>query len=427
MIILTLLGINLKTHSNKKFSTQVKAWIGYDFGNSAFVTTVAAAFFPLFYLDFWAANIDKIDAASYQSFALAASNIFLLFTAPLIGSFSDISNSTKSLFKTFVLLGVICVAMLFFIKSGSWMYALIFYALANYFFSASLVLYDKILVLISTPDLFSKISGYGYAWGYLGGGILFLVNALMTLYPSSFGLESQADAIRWSFLSVSVWWGVFSIPLILTFKDVKTEDRQLSYFKNFIESFKSVFNTFKEISKYKKAFIFLLAFFLYIDGVHTVMYLASTFAKNLGLENSAIIVGLLIVQFVAFPATLMWSKIGERSGDIFVISFSIILYILIILFTTRLSSAVEFYLMAALVGSVQGGIQASSRGYFAKLIPEEKAGEFFGLFNTFGKAGAFMGPLLVGFFLLYFQDTTMALLPIIMLFIMGGLLLIKAR
>jgi UMF1 family MFS transporter len=161
--------------------------------------------------------------------------------------------------------------------------------------------------------------------------------------------------------------------------------------------------------------------------VHTVVYLASTFAKNLGLENSAIIIGLIIVQFVAFPATIMWSHIGERSGDIFVISFSIILYIFIILFTTQLSTAIEFYLMAALVGSVQGGIQGSSRGYFAKIIPPEKSGEFFGLFNTFGKAGAFMGPLLVGFFLIYFEDTTMALLPIVMLFICGGLLLMKAK
>lgn len=413
--------------SKTKFSRQIKAWIAYDFGMSAFVTTVLAAFFPIFYLDFWAANVERIDATSYQSFALAASNIFLLFTAPLIGSYSDISNSTKSLFRSFMLLGVICVAMLFFIQSGSWMYALVFYALANYFFSASLVLYDKILILIASPDLFSKISGYGYAWGYLGGGILFLINALMTLYPSSFGLESQSDAIRWSFLSVSVWWLVFTIPLLITYKDSQINNQEISKYKKILQSFNRLINTFKEISKYKKAFIFLLAFFLYIDGVHTVMYLASTFAKNLGLDNSSIIIGLIIVQFVAFPATIMWSHIGERSGDFFVISFSIILYIAIILFTTQLSSAIEFYLMAASVGSVQGGIQASSRGYFAKIIPQDKAGEFFGLFNTFGKAGAFVGPLLVGFFLLYFQDITMALLPIIMLFIFGGLLLIKAR
>ena len=144
----------MKTNSKKSFSNQVKSWIAYDVGNSAFVTTVVAAFFPIFYFDFWAVNIDKIEAASYQSFALAVSNIILLFTAPLIGSYSDISNSTKSLFRSFILLGVICVTMLFFIKSGSWMYALVFYALANYFFSASLVLYDKILVLIASPDLF---------------------------------------------------------------------------------------------------------------------------------------------------------------------------------------------------------------------------------------------------------------------------------
>lgn len=319
-----------------------------------------------------------------------------------------------------VLISIICVALLYTLEAGSWLYALVFFGIANYFFSASNVLYDKILVQIASPDLFSKISGYGFAWGYFGGGFLFLVNALMSLYPQLFGLESQAEAIKWSFVTVSVWWSIFLIPLAITYKDKTTK-----VVKNnlFLSSFKNIFTTLKSISKYRNAFIFLLAFFLFIDGVHTVMALASTFALNLGLDSSSVIIALLLVQFIAFPSTLMWSYVGEKYSDKFVINFSIFIYIAIIIFTFFLTNATQFYVLAALVGFVQGGIQGSSRGLFAKLIPAEKAGEFFGIFNTFGKAGAFIGPALVGIFLVAFNNVRISLLPILILFILGLLVL----
>ena len=406
--------------STKKFSKEVKAWISYDLGNSAFATTVIAAFFPIFYNQYWAGGIDPVLSAQYLSWTLVISNITLLFTAPLIGAITDISKTTKKLFICMVLVSIICVSLLYTLNAGSWLKALIFFGIANYFFSASNVLYDKILVQISSPDLFSKISGYGFAWGYFGGGILFLINAIMSLYPNLFGLDSQADAIRWSFVTVSVWWLIFLIPLAVTFRD-----RTVNIAKDdvFVNSFKNLFTTFRSISKYKNAFIFLIAFFLFIDGVHTVMALASTFALNLGLDSSSIIIGLLLVQFIAFPSTLLWSYVGEKYNDKFVITFSIYIYMGIIIFSFFLSNGTQFYILAALVGFVQGGIQASSRGLFAKLIPAEKAGEFFGIFNTFGKAGAFIGPALVGFFLLAFNNVRISLLPILILFILGLIVL----
>ena len=404
----------------KKFSKEIKAWISYDLGSSAFATTVLAAFFPIFYNQYWSSNIDSVLSAQYLSWTLVISNLTLLFTAPLIGAITDISRSTKKLFVSMVMISIIGTGFLYTLQAGSWLYALIFFGIANYFFSASNVIYDKILVQISSPELFSKISGYGYAWGYFGGGFLFLINACMSLYPELFGLSSQADAIRWSFITVSVWWFIFLIPLAITYKEPSAKVVENQVIKN---SFKNLMNTFISISQYRNAFIFLIAFFLFIDGVHTVVALAATFALNLGLDSSSVIIALLMVQFIAFPSTLMWAYVGEKYSDKFVINFSILIYIVIIIYTLFLSSAMEFYILAAMVGFVQGGIQGSSRGLFAKLIPHDKAGEFFGLFNTFGKAGAFMGPALVGLFLALFESVRISLLPILVLFVLGLIVL----
>ena len=406
--------------SKTKLSREIKAWISYDLGNSAFATTVLAAFFPIFYNQYWSSNIDSTLSAQYLSWTLVISNLTLLFTAPLIGAITDISKSTKKLFISMVMISIIGTGLLYTLEAGLWLYALIFFGIANYFFSASNVIYDKILVQIASPGLFSKISGYGYAWGYFGGGFLFLINACMSLYPELFGLSSQAEAIRWSFITVSIWWFIFLIPLAVTYKEPSAKVVENQVIRN---SFKNLINTFISISQYRNAFIFLIAFFLFIDGVHTVVALAATFALNLGLDSSSVIIALLMVQFIAFPSTLMWAYVGEKYSDKFVINFSILIYILIIIYTLFLSNAMEFYILAAMVGFVQGGIQGSSRGLFAKLIPHDKAGEFFGLFNTFGKAGAFMGPALVGLFLALFENVRISLLPILVLFVIGLIVL----
>ena len=406
--------------SKTKLSREIKAWISYDLGNSAFATTVLAAFFPIFYNQYWSSNIDSTLSAQYLSWTLVISNLTLLFTAPLIGAITDISKSTKKLFISMVMISIIVTGLLYTLEAGLWLYALIFFGIANYFFSASNVIYDKILVQIASPGLFSKISGYGYAWGYFGGGFLFLINACMSLYPELFGLSSQAEAIRWSFITVSIWWFIFLIPLAVTYKELSAKVVENQVIRN---SFKNLINTFISISQYRNAFIFLIAFFLFIDGVHTVVALAATFALNLGLDSSSVIIALLMVQFIAFPSTLMWAYVGEKYSDKFVINFSILIYILIIIYTLFLSNAMEFYILAAMVGFVQGGIQGSSRGLFAKLIPHDKAGEFFGLFNTFGKAGAFMGPALVGLFLALFENVRISLLPILVLFVLGLIVL----
>ena len=409
---------------DKTFTRTVKSWIAYDAGNSAFATTVVAAFFPIFYLEFWASNLPKIEASIYLNWTLVLCNVSILISGPVIGAITDINQSTKKSLTIFTITSVFFVGLLYFLSVGSWIYALVFFGIANYCFCVAQIPYDKILTKISTPEKFSIISNQGYAWGYAGGGLLFIVNALMSIYPTSFGLASQSDAIRVSFLMVSVWWLLFLIPLLLNFRE--TRDHQKS--KGIIlSSLKNIVTTLKSVYQYKNAFLFLIAFFLFIDGAHTVIYLASTFALNLGLETSSIIQALILVQLVAFPATLIWGYVANRFGDKLVLYVTISSYIFIIIYSTTLSSALEFYLLAAWVGCVQGGIQGSSRGYFGKLIPKEKAGEFFGLYNVMGRAGAILGPLLVGTLLTLYGNVRIALLPIAILFIIGGLLLTRVK
>ena len=410
--------------SQKTFTKTVKSWIAYDAGNSAFATTVVAAFFPIFYLEFWASTMPKVEASIYLNWTLVICNSLILLSGPVIGAYTDINRSTKSALNMFTIVGALFVGSLFFIDVGSWLYALIFFGIANYCFCVAQIPYDKILTKITTPNNFSIISNQGYAWGYFGGGALFLLNALMSIYPSSFGLASQAEAIRVSFLMVAIWWLLFLIPLFLNFKENKTEKHSMSVFSS---SFKNIFKTLKSVYQYKNAFLFLIAFFLFIDGAHTVIYLASTFALNLGLETSSIIQALILVQFVAFPATLLWGYVANKYGDKLVLYITIASYICIIIYSTTLSSALEFYLLAAWVGFVQGGIQGSSRGMFGKLIPKEKAGEFFGLYNVMGRAGAILGPLMVGTLLTLYGNVRIALLPIAVLFIIGGLLLTRVK
>lgn len=409
--------------SKNRLSSEAKAWILYDGGNSAFATTVIAAFFPIFFNDFWASGLEAEVKTAYLGWGLTISNLVLLFTSPFIGAITDVSRTTKVLFTGFGFIAIICVAILYLVPAGSWLQALIFFGIANYCFAAGNTLYDKMLIQVSNESNIAKISSYGFAFGYLGGGFLFLINAAMTMKPDLFGLANSADAVRWSFLSVSVWWTLFLIPILLKIKD-SGKDLPGSHFKL---AYQKVFHTLKTISSKRNVFIFLLAFFLYIDGVHTIMAMAADFALNLGLPSTNVIVALILVQFVAFPTTLLWSKFAYKFGDKNTLLLTIVLYLVVISYSAFLSNAMEFYVLASMVGAIQGGIQSISRSYYATLIPKNESGEYFGFYNMFGRAGAFLGPALVAIFVTIFNDTRYGLIPIAALFIMGGIILLKVK
>ena len=399
------------------FTKELKSWIAYDAGNSAFATTVIAAFFPLFFSSYWAGNIDEITSAKYFTAGLTIMNLVILIGMPIIGAITDVKNLTKTFFSVFSFLGALLVISFAFVSENEWLFALILYGIALFCFSAAIVLYDKILIYISSSHNISKVSGFGYSVGYLGGGTLFVINAFMVMNPSFFGLENSAAAIKLSFGTVGIWWIIFTLPLFINYEQPKIQEGKI------IDAFKQIYKTFIDITNQKNIVLFLIAFFLYIDGVHTVMSLAAIFANSIGIGQESIILALILVQFVAAPATFIWSYVSTRYGDKMVIYMSILIYIGVIFYSMGLDNAYEFYFMAGLIGSVQGGIQASSRSLFAKIIPEDKSGEFFGFYNTFGRAGSVIGPLLVNVFLVAFNNIRIALIPLIVLFILGALFL----
>ncbi len=399
------------------FTKEIKSWIAYDAGNSAFATTVIAAFFPLFFSSYWAGNIDEITSAKYFTAGLTIMNLVILIGMPIIGAITDVKNLTKTFFSVFSFLGALLVISFAFVSENEWLFALILYGIALFCFSAAIVLYDKILIYISSSHNISKVSGFGYSVGYLGGGTLFVINAFMVMNPNFFGLENSAAAIKLSFVTVGIWWIIFTLPLFINYEQPKIQEGKI------IDAFKQIYKTFIDITNQKNIVLFLIAFFLYIDGVHTVMSLAAIFANSIGIGQESIILALILVQFVAAPATFIWSYVSTRYGDKMVIYMSILIYIGVIFFSMGLDNANEFYFMAGLIGSVQGGIQASSRSLFAKIIPEDKSGEFFGFYNTFGRAGSVIGPLLVNVFLVAFNNIRIALIPLIVLFILGALFL----
>ena len=399
------------------FTKEIKSWIAYDAGNSAFATTVIAAFFPLFFSSYWAGDIDEITSAKYFTAGLTIMNLVILIGMPIIGAITDVKNLTKTFFSVFSFLGALLVISFAFVSENEWLFALILYGIALFCFSAAIVLYDKILIYISSSHNISKVSGFGYSVGYLGGGTLFVINAFMVMNPSFFGLENSAAAIKLSFVTVGIWWIIFTLPLFINYEQPKIQEGKI------IDAFKQIYKTFIDITNQKNIVLFLIAFFLYIDGVHTVMSLAAIFANSIGIGQESIILALILVQFVAAPATFIWSYVSTRYGDKMVIYMSILIYIGVIFFSMGLDNANEFYFMAGLIGSVQGGIQASSRSLFAKIIPEDKSGEFFGFYNTFGRAGSVIGPLLVNVFLVAFNNIRIALIPLIVLFILGALFL----
>ena len=399
------------------FTKEIKSWIAYDAGNSAFATTVIAAFFPLFFSSYWAGNIDELTSAKYFTAGLTIMNLVILIGMPIIGAITDVKNLTKTFFSVFSFLGALLVISFAFVSENEWLFALILYGIALFCFSAAIVLYDKILIYISSSHNISKVSGFGYSVGYLGGGTLFVINAFMVMNPSFFGLENSAAAIKLSFVTVGIWWIIFTLPLFINYEQPKIQEGKI------IDAFKQIYKTFIDITNQKNIVLFLIAFFLYIDGVHTVISLAAIFANGIGIGQESIILALILVQFVAAPATFIWSYVSTRYGDKTVIYVTILIYIGVIFYSMGLDNAYEFYFMAALIGSVQGGIQASSRSLFAKIIPEDKSGEFFGFYNTFGRAGSVIGPLLVNVFLVAFNNIRIALIPLIVLFILGALFL----
>ena len=409
--------------TSKKLNKSAWSWALYDWANSAFATTVMAGFFPLFFKSYWASNLS--DAES--TFAIGSVNslvgLLIAFSAPVLGALADAGDFKRKFLFSFAFLGIIATGYLFFIPESSWKLAVVFYGLGVIGFSGANIFYDSLLVTVSKEKERNRVSALGFSLGYLGGGILFLLNVAMFLYPNWFGLENQIEAVVWSFLSVAVWWLIFSLPIYLNVKEPVQNASKKQINTVIADAFENLLNTAKSIKKFKSAVIFLLAYFLYMDGVDTIIRMATSYGSDIGLSATSMIQALLLTQFIGFPATLVFGYYADRFGYKYSLSFAIIVYIFVVLFSSQMDTALEFYIVASVVGLVQGGVQAISRSFFSTLIPENKAAEFFGFYNFIGKSSVFLGPFMVSGIALITGSPSYGILSLLILFIPGLILL----
>ena len=408
----------------KENKRAVWSWAFYDWGNSAYSTTVMAGFFPLFFKEYWADPHNPNQSTFYLGMANSIASIVVASLAPLLGSIADQGSAKKKFLTFFAFLGVIMTGGLWMVSQGNWQMAVLFYVMATIGFASGNVFYDSLLPDLASEERVDVVSSLGFGLGYLGGGLLFLVNVFMYLKPEIFGISDGATAIKLSFLSVAVWWAVFTIPLILFVPEPKNYDSVK--IKNAIQmGWIQLIQTFKEIRNMKVVGTFLLAYFFYIDGVDTIIKMAVDYGMSLNFSGESLIIALLIVQFVAFPAALVYGRLGSKIGAKTAIMIGIIAYSFITFLGYFITKAWHFYVLAILIGLFQGGIQALSRSLYTRIIPAEKSAEFFGFYNMLGKFAAIIGPALMGTISLVTGSARLGILSILLLFILGAFLLNK--
>ena len=408
----------------KENKRAVWSWAFYDWGNSAYSTTVMAGFFPLFFKEYWADPHNPNQSTFYLGMANSIASIVVASLAPLLGSIADQGSAKKKFLTFFAFLGVIMTGGLWMVAQGNWQMAVLFYVMATIGFASGNVFYDSLLPGLASEERVDVVSSLGFGLGYLGGGLLFLVNVFMYLKPEIFGISDGATAIKLSFLSVAVWWAVFTIPLILFVPEPKNYDSVK--IKNAIQmGWIQLIQTFKEIRNMKVVGTFLLAYFFYIDGVDTIIKMAVDYGMSLNFSGESLIIALLIVQFVAFPAALVYGRLGSKVGAKTAIMIGIIAYSFITFLGYFITKAWHFYVLAILIGLFQGGIQALSRSLYTRIIPAEKSAEFFGFYNMLGKFAAIIGPALMGTISLVTGSARLGILSILLLFILGAFLLNK--
>jgi UMF1 family MFS transporter len=405
----------------------VLSWALYDWGNSAFATTVMAGFFPIFYSTL-SKDLSVQDSQFWFNITLAGSSILVAASVPSLGAIGDRSGGRKRFLSTFAILGVLMTAGLAWVHAGQWVMGLALYGLGTIGFSGANIFYDSMLVDVSDEEEFDLVSGFGYGLGYLGGGLLFALNIFMVNSPATFGLADAGAAVKVSFLSVAVWWAVFTIPLLTGVKELPTE-HEASRMQAVREGIAQLLGTFREIRKLRVLLIFLVGYWLYIDGVNTVIKTAVFFGdKVLGLPPSALVTALLVTQFVAFPAAMFFGWLGKQIGPRPAILIGLGVYILALVYAWRwLDTGADFYKLAIAIGLVQGGVQSLSRSLYARLIPTSKTAEFFGFFNMVGKFAAILGPLLMSLVPLVIAgaDERDSIMALALLFVAGGYLLWK--
>ncbi len=395
-------------------SKKYYSWVLYDWANSAYATIVLAGFFPIIYAEYFASSLSDSERTLYLGASNSIASIILIFIAPIFGLLSDKFSNKKIFLSIFAILSILSTSLLSIISQDSYVIASLFFSISLLGFMMSNVFYDSMLLNFNSQD-YDSISSVGYALGYLGGGLAFVISLLFLYFQTNSTIELIYSK-KIVFLFAGLWWLVFMIPLLIFWKDDKR-----------ITQTTSLIDTFKEIKLDKNIFYFLVAYWIYIDGVDTIIRMAINYGLTIGFDSTDLLIALLVTQFVAFPGTLFISWLSSIYSCERAIIGCLSIYIIISILAYYLDTILEFYLIASLIGLVQGGIQALSRSYYARLIPNNKHSEYFGIYNMLGKFAALLGPLIVGLITFLTNDPRIGILSISIFFIVGIILFVHSK
>ena len=405
------MGLGLRSLSKRE-----RSWVLYDVGNSAYVM-LAATLIPIYFSAIAEPGSSAVVAWGY---ATTVASLALALLMPFLGSLADLKGNKKKFLAGTIGTGAVSLAVMG--VPGNAMVFLVIYVFSSVMLNASLVFYDAFLVDATEQERYDEVSSQGYAWGYIGSCIPFIVCLVIVLFGSSFGI-GQLDGIRISFVITAVWWLVFSVPVLRDVHQTHFKAREAHLFRH---TLKGLAGTCKKIARDKRLLMYMLAFFFYIDGVHTIITMSTSYGTDLGIDSTQLVLALLVTQFVAFPSAIAYGRLAGRFGTKRMLLIAVFAYFCITLFAAFfLRSAAEFWVLAVCVGLFQGGIQALSRSEFGKLIPKENANEYYGFFDIFGKYATIMGTLLVSVFTQVTGSSSYGVLSVAVLFVIGFVLLWK--
>ncbi|MDG2154955.1 MAG: MFS transporter [Gammaproteobacteria bacterium] len=401
----------------------VIGWALYDWANSAFSLTVVTVFFPILLSGYWNDDAASVVTTFRLGWTNAGASLIVALFAPVLGVMADGRGSRKRMVALFAAVGISMTAALFWVAQGEWLFAIVLYALAYAGFAGGNSFYDSLLTNVADDTELDRVSAYGFALGYLGGALLFTLNVLMVMNPDWFGLATAEEAMRWSFLSVGIWWGVFSIPLLLWVPERAPDSAPLRGV-SFLASWRQVVATLRNVRHHRALAMFLLAYWLYIDGVYTIIKMAVDYGLSRGLAADDLISAILLTNYVGFPAAIAFGVLGARIGARKGIYIALTVYVLVTLAAPFVTLSWHFYALAFTIGLVQGGVQSLSRSLYARLVPYGRHAEFFGFYNMLGKFAAILGPALTGVVALLTGSQRLGILSVLVLFL-GGLYLLR--
>jgi UMF1 family MFS transporter len=400
----------------------------YDWANSAFATTIMAGMFPPFYRALVTeSGLGESLATAYWGYTTSFALLVVALVAPVLGAIADYTGGRKRRVAFFAGLGILSTAAFVFIGTDTWLLASLLYVGGNVGFAGANIFYESLLPHIARKDDIDQISTKGYALGYVGGGILLVINVLWFMKPQMFGMPDVAFALRASFFSVAVWWGLFSVPLFRRVPEPPAARETGPAVSPVKAGFSRLATTFREVTRYKQLLVFLVAFWIYNDGIGTIIKMATAYGDEIGIDMTDMIIALIITQFVGIPFSFLFGSLAKKLGTKRSILLGLGVYTLISIAGYFMQTAALFYILAFMVGTVQGGSQALSRSLFGAMVPKHKAAEFFGFFSTSSRFAGIAGPLLFGVVSQVMGGSRLAIVSLIVFFVVGGLLLTRVN